>query len=844
MDPNLTRPIDGTSSQAVVNGSSKTCPSCGRSDAVFSNKQLKKKAFQRKCTICVSNIMSPCDRAENSMSLDPSQPEESCKSENCDSAGENANAGRTNVAELKTLVAETSASDSNPSAPDIGSEDELAANGNWSPLQHSDEDDANDEMISQDTKSTGKGISSIRDKMIDARQNALGSKRRKRNDSSRFTDSDDDDDDDDNKNISVEKLKQQILGRSLSSYDVHKESQGFIDHGSKLILDTSVFADGITVADHLRPHLSCPVCFERMYNPVSLLCGHSFCRKCLMWWLNRSDAERSDYVEISFQIFGTCPSCRNPIVGENKDKLFQVNTALKACMDSLYGSEMNQRRLAENREQRKATSGELGGAHQRGCEVLVALSKEDEIGWGRNRMKDEENGWVSLYASSDNGRRGATVFIRRSIVLDDCDHRYQLSLGFTKCTLFKGTKGSIVDVELCLLGMEEDEIDDSGFPVLVTEGSDDEALICTGNDRVHTCIESSARIASASELEKKKTFSCFKSESNEHNIKEVPLSRGMIGKDGSVRFRINIGHVLENESLESDENPSPQSLMKEPRLVKLIFCHVDTGATLEFRIPSSNEDDASSDGEIEFGAKGRRERIGASRFIMDADGEEDHDEPNQYEVDGFVVGSQDTDEGSDEEDGCDVCKHGGDLIVCDGGDNDGGCGKSFHLECINRREVPPGDWICGACANNLGINVGIEGHEYAHNDVTVNDCTDAIDDESEERSQHLDTLLEDDTHSVDQHSEEEAPLGQINKKNSSKSKRRLLYLDESGPQSDDNDESKEGVHSIDNIEFANESNSDHSEEETPVIQRKGKTQKMKKRLFIGSDEESGSQSED
>lgn len=105
-------------------------------------------------------------------------------------------------------------------------------------------------------------------------------------------------------------------------------------------------------------------------------------------------------------------------------------------------------------------------------------------------------------------------------------------------------------------------------------------------------------------------------------------------------------------------------------------------------------------------------------------------------------------------------------------------------------------------------------------------------------------MLEDDNHSVDQHSEEETPLGQRNKKNSSKSKRRLLYSDESGPQSDDNDESKEGVHSINDIEFANESNSDHSEEETPVIQRKGKTQKMKKRLFIGSDEESGSQSED
>jgi hypothetical protein len=73
-------------------------------------------------------------------------------------------------------------------------------------------------------------------------------------------------------------------------------------------------------------------------------------------------------------------------VGISKEKLFQVNTALKACMDTLYGSEMNQRRLAENREQKKATSGESGGAHERGCEELIPLLKEDEMAWGRSGM--------------------------------------------------------------------------------------------------------------------------------------------------------------------------------------------------------------------------------------------------------------------------------------------------------------------------------------------------------------------------------------------------------------------------------------------------------------------------
>ena len=93
----------------------------------------------------------------------------------------------------------------------------------------------------------------------------------------------------------------------------------------------------------------------------------------------------------------------------------------------------------------------------------------------------------------------------------------------------------------------------------------------------------------------------------------------------------------------------------------------------------------------------------------------DDDFSNEYEDDGFVVnGSQSEDESSsDDDDGeCQICKNGGDLIICDGGDEEGGCGDMYHLSCIGRSVVPPGDWICKKCANENGLNVGIEGHEY------------------------------------------------------------------------------------------------------------------------------------
>ena len=608
------------------------CLACNRPNASFSKSQWKKKDLRR-CIDCIST-------ASGASSLQQDGSNEAA-------LGESKKASK-------------------PSLPGSDSE----AEGNWSP-------ESAKPSPHKDTKPKHKPIKeSIRDRMKRSRQDALTSNKRAKHNQNES-------DDEEHNNISVEKLKQQILGRSIHSYDVNTESQNFNE--SQIVMDPSVFADGLTVAEHLKPHLLCPVCFERLYNPVSLLCGHSFCKKCLLWWIHRSN--KSDDNDAALQVFGTCPSCRHPIVGDKEDNLFQVNTALKACMDALYGAEMNQRRLAEYRDERKATSGENDGAHQRGCEQIVTLTKEDEIAWGRNGLKDEENGWVSLFASLESRHRGPTVYIRRNIILDDCDQRYQISLAFTKCVISKGSNGCIVDLELCLLGMEEDEIDDSGFPMLVTEGSDDEALICTSNDRIHTCIESCARVAPARVFEKYNNFSCFTDQSLESEVKEVPLSRGMIGADGSVRFRIDLGRELENEA-NDDENP-----ITDPRLVKLIFCHVDTGAKLEVRIPSKIEDnasnaDANSDEEAEFASTmKKRVRNKASKFVIDAyeEEEEDDDEPNEYDMDGFVV------DDSDDEDGCHICKHGGDLIVCDSGDNEGGCGKSFHIDCINRSEVPPGE---------------------------------------------------------------------------------------------------------------------------------------------------------
>ena len=458
-----------------------------------------------------------------------------------------------------------------------------------------------------------------------------------------------------------------------------------------------------------------------------------------------------------------------------------------------------------------------------------------------NKYEDEENGWITLHASGDqpgwndggyshgsaSASSSSSIMIRRNIVLDDTDQRYQLSMGLTKCSYSystvntknanaasaKSQDGSVenennkrgiqqhygvLDIELCLLTMEEDEVDDSGFPTFINEGDDDEALICTADDKVHTCIEAVARVVSLSDIndaaannnnnEDDEATDPFKStaggDSASPKVRELSLSRGMIGRDGAVRFRIDLSKALQEERGRDDDNGT--ALLQ---VVKLKFRHVDTGAVLELRLPSSKigatADGNGSDAEIEFcgTSKPKVAKNDGSRYLLnDEDDEEDSNEPNAYEEDGFVVhGEVDSSEeeeehnssDDDDEGECQVCKKGGDLIVCDGGDDrESGCGNVYHIQCIDRDVIPPGDWICQACANGVGLtNVGIEGHEYKEE----------IDKEDEDENEvgaattnngKTKQLLIDSDDDDDDDDDEIAPLP--NKKNNKRLKRTIL----------------------------------------------------------------------
>jgi len=663
------------------------------------------------------------------------------------------------TAKGKAIAAATAATDLAKSGDDGDGDDDdddddserefdvLDESGNWSPLVRDDEEE-------EDSCEGG-------DRMRRRRR-----RRRDEPEPLEFEDEDEDEDeshDESHAEVSLEDLKRKILGRSIPSHDADDEARVFsatATASAGLVWNSSSFADGATLASHLRQDLTCPICHDRFYDPVSLPCGHSFCRTCWTWWTRRRRPPDADVpVEVEededdVDRDATCPSCRAPV----RTPFLRVNTALKACMNALYGAEMNQRRLAEERRKRRATAGERGGAHGRGNVVLVPLPEHDD-------EDDADGGWISISnAASAYGVAGVPISVRRNVVLDDADQCRQLAMAFVKCAVLSEV---VIDVELCLLSMEEDEIEDSGFPTIVSDNFIDKAFVCTGSDRVHSCIEATAVVIVSTAA------------STASRVKEVALSRGMIGRDGSVRFRFDLDRVLRNARTDDDDIDEEDGRTRR-RVGKLKFRHVDTGAVLEMRPPSRRDSDSrcerglgledhekeqeeeeeyeeeeyEQEEEEEYekecqeecsNNRKRKSRSDPSRFLLENDEEEEQDEDdgdhaNAYQEDDFLVGddheSEEDMDVHDEHDECHICNQGGDLIVCDGGDHQGGCGHAYHIECIHRTEVPPGDWICNNCAANIGMDhVGIEGYEWKDNES--GETTDHVDEEQSTGSNHV-----------------------------------------------------------------------------------------------------------
>jgi hypothetical protein len=157
------------------------------------------------------------------------------------------------------------------------------------------------------------------------------------------------------------------------------------------------------------------------------------------------------------------------------------------------------------------------------------------------------------------------------------------------------------------------------------------------------------------------------------------------------------------------------------RAQSIVFCHDDTGTVFEVKIPRDSGHEEESDSnpyEARYSSKARS-------YLRNDSDHSDHDSENEYKADDFVVMDEDEDEfeeeeadvrsgeeDEDEDNVCCMCREHGELMICDGGDHLAGCGRSFHVACVDREEVPDGDWVCKRCANAFELDVGVEGYEF------------------------------------------------------------------------------------------------------------------------------------
>jgi len=463
--------------------------------------------------------------------------------------------------------------------------------------------------------------------------------------------------------------------------------------------------------------LSCAICHQPYYQPISLPCGHSFCKECLSWWLDHSAGATADGGQPNeSEARGSCPTCRQRLPCPSSSLC--VNVSLRACIVTLFGDDI----INRIRAGKKATSGERNGMHSRGYECI-------------NGLEDEPWRVIGVDAITATGApaRSMHIKMRRSIVLDACDQRMQLAMCLAETPLFNSKTGCTF--HLTLITMEEDEVEDSGFPAMVSN-EEDEHLICINEDRFQseTCLEVSVN----SRLDDDDGNSAV-DDGTFMPVARLPFSS--TGRSNFIKFHLDF------EGSEANRN-----------VRFLHFRHDETNAEIELDLSCISQSTNSSIAENAISnqtaiRKKPNRNKSKNRYILDdescSDGEEENYDPEEARKDRefFVdddhvdsgvesefsneekivadsdpfVASDECDDNDEESHSCHICNDGGELMVCDGGDHEiGGCGRSFHINCVGRHEIPDGDWVCMQCAQGAGMDdVGKEGHEFQNDDGAI-----------------------------------------------------------------------------------------------------------------------------
>jgi hypothetical protein len=207
---------------------------------------------------------------------------------------------------------------------------------------------------------------------------------------------------------------------------------------------------------YFAEELKCPICTETLFKPYTLLCGHSFCRYCLIFSVNVTNPEGTARHSSRAQ----CPTCRAPfkVTGGS----FHINITLWNMIKRIYGEEI----LIQEADRTKMFE----------AERLTLSSREGGAG-----------GIVTAAASVSNEATPLTRFVENEAVhpdrvltrlvrtdfIDGMEH-HQWSFAFSSFPQRFRTGGDLT-FGVAVISMEEDEVMDGGRPILLS--SDDMELV-------------------------------------------------------------------------------------------------------------------------------------------------------------------------------------------------------------------------------------------------------------------------------------------------------------------------------------------------------------------------------
>ncbi|OWZ01263.1 hypothetical protein PHMEG_00027388 [Phytophthora megakarya] len=267
---------------------------------------------------------------------------------------------------------------------------------------------------------------------------------------------------------------------------------------SRAATDAMMVAKGFVTPTALEAELQCIICQYAMFKPVSAICGHSFCRVCLMdSFLTRPIEETQ------------CPICRvdilKPIRAESSlTSVFSVNVTLWNLVQLLIPS-VKERILSYQEEEEETFTQKLDELDAkwkiftlRERAAIYHGDHDAEDGRAGDRWEEDHEGHEEYPVIKVEDTHDGNLHVSRNVVLDINDENedgvlnMRVGIAIVEFPSVFELYNEHQECSVNVIKMEEDEEMSDGMPFFMNEDGDDDGFVCGtyyNEISLHVCDE-------------------------------------------------------------------------------------------------------------------------------------------------------------------------------------------------------------------------------------------------------------------------------------------------------------------------------------------------------------------